>query len=99
MLPFRIRFEDYDTILYPEGFETHHFKEAIPARNRYRVDHAAYALCFVEHSRGGAAANTWRKEGTTAFGLCVPIVLAFLFVQKAAAFGNRNPYRKDAKPQ
>lgn len=68
MLPFRIRFEDYDTVLfYPEGFETHHFKEAIPARNRYRVDHTAYALCFVEHSWGGAAANTWREGGNHSF--------------------------------
>ena len=55
-LSFRIDCKEYyDTILYPEGFETYHFKAAIPARNRYMVDHAAYALCFVEHSWGGAA--------------------------------------------
>ena len=56
--------------------------------------------CALWSTAGAAQQPTHgEKEGTTAFGLCVPIVLAFLFVQKAAAFGNRNPYRKDAKPQ
>ena len=50
-------------------------------------------------SFGGVAVTYGEKDGTTAFGLHVPIVLAFLFVQKASAFGNTTLYRKDAKPQ
>ena len=45
----------YDSIIYPEGFENHHFKAAIPKRNQYLVQNAAYAICYVTHSWGGAA--------------------------------------------
>ena len=45
----------FDEIVYPEGFEKFHFKSAIPARNKYMVDNAAYAICYVTHDWGGAA--------------------------------------------
>ena len=45
----------YDDILYPEGFEQYYFKAAIPERNKYLVDHSAYAICYLTHSWGGAA--------------------------------------------
>lgn len=55
-LSFRFEHQEYfDSILYPEGFEKYHFKAAIPARNRYLVEHSAYALCYVSHDWGGAA--------------------------------------------
>lgn len=50
---FQYRF--FDNILYPDCLETLHPKAAIPARNRYMVEHAAYALCYVTHNWGGAA--------------------------------------------
>ena len=71
-LTFRILHREYfDAVLYPEGFEKHHFKAAIPARNRYMVEHAAYALCYVEHTWGGAA-QTYKmavKKGLTVLNL------------------------------
>ena len=45
----------FDSIIYPEGFEKYHFKAAIPKRNQYLVQNAAYAICYVTHSWGGAA--------------------------------------------
>lgn len=60
-LSFHIEEREYfDAILYPEGFERYHFKEAIIKRNEYLVHHAAYAICYVKHSWGGAA-QTLRK--------------------------------------
>ena len=60
-LTFNVFEEKYfDSIIYPEGFEKYHFKAAIPARNKYLVDHSAYAICYVTHSWGGAA-QTFRK--------------------------------------
>ncbi len=50
----------FDSTIYPEGFELYHYKAAIPARNKYLVDHAAYALCYVDHNWGGAA-TTYRR--------------------------------------
>lgn len=67
-LSFRIDHKEYyDAILYPEGFEKYHFKAAIPARNRYLVEHSAYALCYVNHGWGGAAQalSLARKKGLT----------------------------------
>ena len=54
-----------------EGFEKYHFKAAIPARNRYLVDNAAYALCYVTHGWGGAAQTLERaqKNGLTIINL------------------------------
>ncbi len=45
----------FDEIVYPEGFEKYHFKAAIPARNKFMVDNAAFAICYVNHGWGGAA--------------------------------------------
>ena len=39
--------ELFDSIIYPDGFEKYHFKAAIPARNKFMVDNASYAICFV----------------------------------------------------
>jgi len=47
--------EYFDEIVYPDGFEKYHFKAAIPARNKYMVNNAAYAVCYVTHGWGGAA--------------------------------------------
>lgn len=61
----------FDAVIYPEGFEKYHFKAAIPARNRYMVDNAAYAICYVNHSWGGAAKTYERavKNGLTIINL------------------------------
>lgn len=45
----------FDEVVYPDGFEKYHFKAAIPARNKYMVDNAAFAICYVTHGWGGAA--------------------------------------------
>ncbi len=45
----------FDEIIYPEGFEKYHYKAAIPARNKYMVDNAAFAICYVNNGWGGAA--------------------------------------------
>ena len=61
----------FDATIYPEGFEKYHFKAAIPARHRYMVEHAAYALCYIEHAWGGAA-QTYKmavKKGLTILNL------------------------------
>lgn len=50
----------FDEILYPEGFEQYHFKAAIPARNNFMIENAAYAICYVNHGWGGAA-KTYEK--------------------------------------
>ena len=47
--------EDTSCLVLPEGFEQYHPKAAIGKRNRYMVDHASYAICFVRYSWGGAA--------------------------------------------
>lgn len=62
-LPFTILEKKYfDSIIYPEGFEKYHFKAAIPARNKYLVDNARYALCYVTHGWGGAAKTFERAK-------------------------------------
>lgn len=45
----------FDEVVYPDGFEKYHFKAAIPARNRFMIDNAAFAVCYVNHGWGGAA--------------------------------------------
>ncbi len=47
--------EIFDEIIYPEGLEKYHFKEAIIKRNKYMIDRSDYAVCFIEHEWGGAA--------------------------------------------
>ena len=48
----------FDEIILPSG-EQHesnvYYISAIPKRNRYMVDHAGYALCYVSGAPGGAA--------------------------------------------
>ena len=57
--------ELFDAIVYPDGFEKYHYKAAIPARNRYLVDNANYAICYVTHGWEGAAKTfeRARKKG------------------------------------
>lgn len=43
----------FDEIIYPP-LENVYFKRAIVERNRYMVDHATYALCYIRHTWGGA---------------------------------------------
>ena len=50
----------FDEILYPDGFEKYHFKAAIPARNKFMVDNSTYAICYISHGWGGAAATYQR---------------------------------------
>ena len=52
----------FDSIIYPEGFEKYHFKAAIPARNKYLIDNARYALCYITHGWGGAAQTYERAK-------------------------------------
>ena len=62
-LDFSIREPAYcDELVFPEALEGVPHKAAIPRRNDYMVDHAAAALCFVEHSWGGAARSLRRAE-------------------------------------
>ena len=50
----------FDEIIYPDGFEKYHYKAAIPARNKFLVNNSAYAICYVNHGWGGAAATYQR---------------------------------------
>ena len=61
----------FDSVIYPSGFEKYHFKAAIPARNRYLADNCTYAICFVNHSWGGAAQTFKRavQNGVTVINL------------------------------
>ena len=71
-LTFSIFDKDYfDEIVYPDDFEKYHFKAAIPARNKYMVDNAAYAICYVTHGWGGAAQTYQRaiKKNLTIINL------------------------------
>lgn len=52
----------FDSIVYPEGFEKYHFKAAIPARNKYLIENADYAICYITHSWGGAAQTFERAK-------------------------------------
>ena len=54
-LGFRVTdIECYDEIIFPQELEGVFFKQCIPRRNQYMVDHAAVAICYVKHSWGGA---------------------------------------------
>ena len=44
----------YDEIIFPHELEGVFFKKCILLRNRYLVDHADAAVCYVNHSWGGA---------------------------------------------
>ena len=71
-LTFRISERSYfDEVLFPEGLESCHFKAAIPKRNRFLVQQAGYALCYVKYSWGGAA-QTYKfaqKQGLSLINL------------------------------
>lgn len=54
--------ELFDSIIYPDDFEKYHFKAAIPARNKFMVDNASYAICYVNHGWGGAAKTYERAK-------------------------------------
>ena len=45
----------FDSSVYPDGFEKYHFKSAIPARNKWMINHSQLAICYVDHGWGGAA--------------------------------------------
>ena len=49
--------ELFDSVIYPDDFEKYHFKAAIPARNKFMVDNASYAICFVSLTRKTYLAN------------------------------------------
>ena len=63
--------ELFDTIIYPDGFEKYHFKAAIPARNKFMVDNANYAICYVNHGWGGAA-KTYERAKKKGLNIFVP---------------------------
>lgn len=47
--------EIFDTIIFPENLEKCYFKAAIDKRNKFMIENSGYAICYVEHSWGGAA--------------------------------------------
>ncbi len=54
-LSFKPRSTDcFDSSVYPDGLEKYHFKSAIPARNKWMVNHSQCAICYVNHDWGGA---------------------------------------------
>ena len=44
----------YDEIIFPQELEGVFFKKCILLRNQYLVDHANAAICYINHSWGGA---------------------------------------------
>ena len=58
ILPYPRKIEDadlYDEIHIPDEIRPLHYKAAIPARNRWLVEHSQYLIAYVAHSSGGAA--------------------------------------------
>jgi len=47
--------ECFDEIIYPEELSTTHYKAKIQKRNRYMIEKSSVAVCYVNHSWGGAA--------------------------------------------
>ncbi len=45
----------FDEILYPKELEPYPLGPSIPKRNQYLIDHASLAICYVNHTWGGAA--------------------------------------------
>ncbi len=45
----------FDEIIFPDNFEKYYFKSAILERNKYMVENSSYAICYINHSWGGAA--------------------------------------------
>lgn len=67
--------ELFDSIIYPDDFETYHFKAAIPARNKFMVDNANYAICYVNHGWGGAA-KTYERAKKKGLNICISTKLS-----------------------
>lgn len=64
--------EIFDEIIYPDGFEKYHYKAAIPERNKYMVNKCDTAVCYINHSWGGAA-KTYefaKKKNLKIINLC-----------------------------
>lgn len=54
-LNFKVFVKDiFDEIIYPNNFEKLSFKAAIPQRNKYMVNHADTAICYIQHGWGNA---------------------------------------------
>lgn len=49
--------ELYDEILLPEELRILHPKAAIPARNRWLIEHSDHLIAYVRRETGGAAAT------------------------------------------
>ena len=47
----------YDEILLPEELRILHPKAAIPARNRWLIEHSDHLIAYVRRETGGAAAT------------------------------------------
>ena len=61
----------FDEIIFPDGFEKYHFKKAIPERNKYMVNQADTAICYINHGWGNAV-NTYcyaKKKNLKIFNL------------------------------
>lgn len=70
LAPERYRTDLFDESLYP-GLENVPPQAAIVRRNRWMVENASHAICYVEHGFGGAA-GTWRyavKKGLSVVNL------------------------------
>ncbi len=63
----------YDEILFPSGIESVFWKQAIPARNRWMVDHADFLIAYVLYPWGGAYQTLCyaQKTGSWIFRLAV----------------------------
>ena len=58
VLPYPRKIEDadlYDEIHIPDEIRPLHYNAAIPARNRWLVEHSQHLIAYVAHSSGGAA--------------------------------------------
>ena len=57
--------------VFPEGLETVHPKFAIEKRNKWLIDHAAYCICCINHTWGGAYkfARQAKSRGLTTINL------------------------------
>ena len=74
VLPYPRKIEDadlYDEIHIPDEIRPLHCKAAIPARNRWLVEHSQYLIAYVARSSGGAAKTLEcaRERGLTIWNL------------------------------
>ena len=52
-------FKNFDEVIYP-GLEKYQYRYAIPKRNKWMVNNAGFAVCYVNHGFGGCI-NTYRN--------------------------------------